>query len=344
MHYKLVFKKYFNAILKQILLVLFAFIIGGIILQISNFDPIYVLGALWRGIVVDFGGVLRWSTVMIFTGLAAAISFRSKIWNLGIDGQLYLGAFAAAWVGLEFTDLTNYIAIPFAMIFAIFVGSLWALIAGLLKVRFGTNEIVSTLMLNYIAFYITDWLVLGPYADKGISSNTFSTAKLSQNIFVDRIMQGSQANTGLYFSLFLALIMCFVMFYTTIGYENKIVGNNPWFAEYGGVKITKVILVTIMISGAIAGLAGAYEMMGVHRRFAGRFSLGLGFDGIVVAILAKNHPIGVIFSGLFFGALKNGAANMQRIADVPREMVEIIQSIIILFVSAKYLFKKFNKK
>jgi simple sugar transport system permease protein len=331
-------------ITRQIILILFSFLIGGVVLLLANYNPIDVAGSLWRGITTDFGGVLRWSTPMILTGLAAAVAFRAQVWNIGIDGQLFLGAFAAAWIGLEFPELSSFIAVPAAFALSITVGVLWALLAGWLKVRFGTNEIVSTLMLNFIAFLITDWLVLGPYADTGPSSNTFSTARISENIYIGRIMQGAQANVGLYIAIVLAVVIGILMYRTTVGYELKVVGSNPWFAQYGGIRIRRVILLAVGISGGIAGLTGAIEMMGVHRRFAGRFSTGLGFDGIVVAILARNHPIGVLAAGFFFGALRNGAANMQRIANVPREMVEIIQAIIILVVSADFVIDFYRKR
>src|SRR5262245_21018368 len=218
---------------------------ASLVLVIAGYQPLGVAVGLWRGITTDIGGTLRWATPLMLTGLAAAVAFRARVWNIGIDGQLFLGGFAAAWVGLQFPTWPREIALPIAILLGVFVGMLWGLLAGWLRVQFGANEIVTTILLNFVAFQITDWLVLGPYADSGPGSNTFSSPRLPPNVYLDRIMSGSQVNIGLYIAIVLAVVLFYLMYRTTVGYELKVVGTNPWFAQYGGISVKRVILLAM---------------------------------------------------------------------------------------------------
>ena len=325
-------------LLRQVLLIVLAMLVATVILIITGYEALAVYRGLARGITTDIGGTLRWATPLILAGLAVAVAFRAGVWNIGVDGQLYLGAVAATAVGLKLTFLPHPVSLLTAVLAGMAAGALWALLAAFLRVQWGANEVVTTILLNFVAISFTDFLVLGPMRGTGATGTTYSTDNLLEHFWLGRIMKASQANVGLYIAIGLAILLSYLLFRTTVGYEFKVAGTNPWFARYGGISVRKVILLSMGISGAIAGLTGVIEILGVHRRFPGRFSAGLGFDGIVVALLARNHPIGVVVAGLFFGALRNGAMNMERITDVPRAMVEIVQAIIVLAVSAQFAF------
>jgi simple sugar transport system permease protein len=323
-------------LLQPVLLSAFAILLASLVLLILDYDAFAIVKGIYKSLVDDFGDTLRWSIPLIFTGLAVAVAFRAGSWNLGVDGQLYLGAMASTILGLKVSYLPFPISIFAALFAGAIAGALWAGIAALLRVFWNTNEVVTTLFLNFIAFLFTDFLILGPLKGIGIAAGTFSTNKIPEHYWLARIFHPSQANIGLFIALAMTLFVGFIFYRSTLGYEFKLVRQNSRFARYGGVSVRKVIWTSMLISGAIAGLAGAVEILGAHHRFPGRFSHGLGFDGIVVALLAKNNPFGVLFSGLFLGALRNGAMNMERITDVPRAVVEIVQSIIILMVSARF--------
>ncbi len=332
-------------IMEQVLLVVIALLVATIILSFTGYSPAVAFYGIWRGIV-DLGGMLRWTIPLIFCGLAIAVAFRTGVFNLGVDGQLYLGAVAATWVGLQVSKLglPGSILILAAILGGCIAGGLWACIAGILRVVWGANEVVATLMLNFVAVFLTDFLVLGPMRGTGATGTTYSSDTIPKSMWLHTMIRGSRASTGIFIAIVLALILAFILFRTTLGYEFKVVGSSPLFARYGGIHYKRVLLISIVMSGLIAGLAGTIEVLGVHHRFPGRFNPGLGFDGIVVSLIARHNPIGILASGLFFGALQNGARNMERIMDVPKSMVEIVQGMIILVVSTQFLFIKFKQR
>ena len=337
-------RKSLASLLQPVLLSVFAILLASLVLLSLDYDAFAIFKGIYKSVVDDFGDTLRWSIPLIFTGLAVAVAFRAGSWNLGVDGQLYLGAIAATTIGLKLPYLPSPISILVALLAGAIAGALWAGIAALLRVFWNTNEVVTTLFLNFIAFLFTDFLVLGPLKGVGMAAGTFSTNKIPEHFWLARIFHPSQANVGLFIALAMTLFVGFIFYRSTVGYEFKLVRQNSRFARYGGVSVKKVIWLSMLLSGAIAGIAGSIEILGAHHRFPGRFSHGLGFDGIVVALLAKNNPFGVMFSGIFLGALRNGAMNMERITDVPRAVVEIVQSIIILMVSAQFGFSIWRKR
>jgi ABC-type uncharacterized transport system, permease component len=334
-----------NAILKPVLAIILSLVAASLVLFISGHNPLDVFSTLAKGAVTDFAGTIRWTIPMIISGLAVTIAFRSGIFNLGIDGQLYMGAITATWIGLTLPDIPAPFSVILALLGGVLAGALYAFIPGVLRTLWGVSEVVTTLLFNFIAFLFTDYLVLGPMAGTGISSGTFGTNRIPENYYLARIGgQGSQANLGIVIAIVLAVVIAYLLMRTTTGYEFRMVGKNPLFARYGGIKVKKAALLAMCLSGAIGGLVGAIEILGVHRRFAARFANNLGFDGIVVSLLAGNNPIGVIFSGLFFGGLRNGAMNMERFTDTPRAMVDIINAIIILMVSAQFVISFIKKR
>lgn len=350
---KKIFRKIWSSISKpgktflhQVGVIFLATLAASIILFISGYNPIDVYSILVKGAITDISGTVRWTIPMILSGLAIAVAFRSGIWNLGVDGQLYIGAITATWIALTFPSLPYPLSLIFVVLGGMLAGAFYAFIPGLLKALWNVNEVVTTLLFNFIAFLYTDFLVLGPMKGTGISAGTYGTNRITENFYLARLGQGSQANTGIFIAIILGIILAFLLFRTTIGYEFRMVGKNILFSKYGGINVKKAALLSMSLSGAIAGLVGVVEILGVHRRFPARFALNLGFDGIVVSLLASNHPIGILFSGVFFGGLRNGAMNMERLTDIPRAMVDIVNAIIVLMVSAQFaitLIKKHQK-
>lgn len=328
----------------QVIIVLVAFLIATILLLLTGYDPSAAARGIWRG-VTDVGGLVRWSIPLILSGLAVSTAFRTGMFNLGVDGQLYLGAITATAFGLAMpsSGLPGFLLIFGAFLAGMMAGAIWAAIPAVFRLLWHTNEVVTTLMLNFVAIYFTDFLVLGPLRGTGATGTTYSTDAIPQAMWLRVLVPGSKATTGVLLAIALAVLLAFVFRRTTLGYEFTVVGTSPNLARYGGIPWRRVLFVSMLMSGAIAGMAGVVEVLGVHYRFPGRFNPGLGFNGIVVSLIAAHHPIGIIFSGLFFGALSNGARYMERLVDVPRAMVEIVEGLIILAVAARVMIVRWRK-
>lgn len=311
-----------------------ALIVGALIMALSGKDPwnayrVLTESALGSGRAI--ANTLLASTPLIFTGMATVIAFRAGVFNVGVEGSLYLGAFAAAWVGFTFIDLPGIVLIPLAFIIAGIAGGLWGLVPGYLKARLRVNEVVTTIMLNYVAILFTTYLVNGPFFVPGManamSKNIAPQAQLA------RLAPPSQLNLAFILALICAVAMILLFQRTTLGYELRAVGANPLFARWSGMPVGRIILQVMFISGLLGGLAGAGQVLGVHYRFVANFSPGFGFDGIAIALLGRNTPVGALLAALFLGGLRNGGTTMELFTDVPRNLVDVLQAIIIFFVA-----------
>ena len=331
---------------RQVALIIFSLLLATVFLAVSDYDPLAIIQGIYDGVTSDIAGTIRWSTPLILAGLAICVTYKAEVFNLGVDGQIYLGAAAATAVALRLPVMGNGAAILIVFFFAMLAGALFALIPAVLKVYFNTNEVVSTLLLNFIALYFIEYLVTGPMRDTTAGTNLNASAVLGKHTWLARIsfLQPSEANVGFYLALLAAVILAVVFFRMTIGHEIKIVGANPTLALYSGIKPNAITLRVMMISGAIAGLIGAIEVTAIQHRLLAGFNPGFGFNGIVVSLLANNNPIGVVFSGLFFGALKNGGINMERMTDVPSAVTEIVMAIVIITISARLALPRLFKK
>lgn len=330
---------------KQISLIILALILSSIFLLATGYDPFIVIKAIAKGVTAGLGGTVRWTIPYAFAGLAICLTFRANIFNMGVDGQLYIGAIAATYLSMMLSDFPPVIAITGTIIFASIAGGLFAVIPALMKIKLKCDEVVTTILLNYVAYYFTDFVVLGPMLGKGTLAAARSTDYIPENLWLAKLdfLPSSGVTIGLYLAIALTIGMAVLLYKTNLGYEVKICGANPRMAEYGGINSGRVILTIMVLSGVIAGLAGAVEILGVHHRFPIRFSNQVGFDGVVVSLLANNNPIGVLFTAFFFGALKNGAMTMQRIADVPSALIDIVRGIIIFTISIDFALLKFKK-
>jgi simple sugar transport system permease protein len=281
-----------------------------------------------------FGNWLEESISLILLGLAISIVFRARQISLGADGQVVLGALAAGIVSLHAPAIPVF-HLMLVLLAAALVGFLWGLMAGLLKAYLQVDEIVSTLMLNVIAVQLYQWLLTDWLRDP--SEGFIATEPFPLTALLPLIMPGTRVTLALLLALLGVVAVWFLLARTPLGYAIRMVGANLKFAEYGGINTKRVVALSMAVSGILAGLAGAHLSNGLLKRLTLNLSPGIGFEGIVVALLARNDPKGVLIAGLFYGYLRTGAQIMERSSDVTREVVLIIQAVIILLITAERL-------
>jgi len=274
------------------------------------------------------------ATPYIFAGLAAALGFRAGLFNIGVEGQLFIGGIFATYVGYSITTLPAYIHAPLAFLAGALGGALWGVVPGLLKATTGGNEVINCIMMNYIAYRLTTWLLTGPMTRPGMAGMPLSpmiqkTAEIPQ-FFKSPI----RFHLGFFIALLFAFIVWWILFKTTWGLNLRLVGANPRAAKYAGLNIAKTTIIGMALSGALAGMAGANEVLAVNHSMATSLSSGYGFDSIALALLGNNHPVGVVLAALLFGALKNGATKMMVVSSIPIDIVTILQALILIFVAA----------
>jgi general nucleoside transport system permease protein len=318
-----------------------AIAVGSLLILASGQDPVAAFAALWQGAFGSqraIGETLLRSTPLMFTGLALAYGFRAGLFNIGAEGQLFLGGLAAAFVGIKVAGMPWIVSVPLILLSAAAAGAAWAFIPALMKARIGANEVITTMMFSYIGKYLVSYLVTGPLSDK---SGIPQTAQLPATSMLPRLntflpfLLPTRAHAGILLAVVMAFVVWVVLKYTTLGYDARAVGFNPFASQAGGISVQSTIIKSLCISGALAGLAGAVEVMGVYGRLFDSFSNGFGFTGIAVALLAKNNPLAVIAAALLFGALSAGAGTMQLEANVSQQLVAVIQAIIIFLVAAE---------
>jgi simple sugar transport system permease protein len=275
------------------------------------------------------------TTPYIFAGLAVAVGFRAGLFNIGVEGQLFIGAICSVWVGFAIKGLPPMVHIPLALLAGAAGGAAWAFIPAILKAKTGAHEVINTIMMNYIAFRLSEWLLSDrgplkrPQDANPISPFIEKSAELPR-FFPDPI----RFHLGFFIALGVAALVYWFLFKTTLGFEIRTVGANPNAAKYAGMSITRNIIIAMCLSGALAGLAGANEVLGLNHNLALAFSSGYGFDSIALALLGKSHPGGVVLSALLFGTLRSGATRMQSVARIPIDIIAVIQALIIAFIAA----------
>jgi general nucleoside transport system permease protein len=329
--------------LVPIVAVLIGFLVGAVFMLISGNNPIDGYAALYQGIfgsLYDTGETIREITPLIFTGLAVSFAFRTGLFNIGVEGQFIVGSFAAVVVGIV-VHLPWYIHAPLAFFAGCLAGGIWAAIAGWLKARFHVHEVISTIMMNYIALISVNYLIRTYF--KATSERTVDiqpTASFSIAALSD-LFDSARIHAGVFVALLFAFLFYLILWKTIWGYELRAVGYNPLASEYGGMSVTKNMVLSMFISGIIAGAGGAAESLGVYGYLAINASFpGYGMNGIAVALLGANSPIGIILAAALFGSLQYGSSNMQQQAGIPTEIITIVIAVIILFVAANSLVKK----
>ena len=325
----------FFGILPPAILLVTGLLVIAALLAALGFPPLGAMHALWEGSVGSFyaltSGTLVRATPLILTGLSVAVAFRAGVFNVGAEGQLLAGAAAAAAVGVLAGRSLGALAPPVELLAGVLAGTLWAGIAALLRARFGVLEVISTILLNFIAAYLVAYLVRGPLQEPlhiyPQSSSLIDSARLP------RILPGARLHAGFPLALAAAAAVWWVVRATAAGFRLRAVGANPDAARVAGeIDATRTAARAFLVSGAIAGLAGASELTGVTFALYENLSPGYGYSGIAVALLARLNPLGVIASGVVFGALESGASAMQRDAGVPSVVVSIAEAVIIILL------------
>jgi len=322
--------------------ILISFIVGGILVFLFGKDPVVAYTSLLKGSLGDLnkvGETLVTVTPLILTGLSIAFGFRCGLFNIGVEGQFIMGSIAAVWAGWAFAGLPAIVHVTLTLLVGALTGGLWASVIGFLKAKVGSHEVINGIMMNYIAMYMSNFIVMTYLNEpqKAYSVAIADTAKLWRFSQAFAQFNHSRLNIGIFFALIVALVAYYILNKTVSGYEIRAVGFNPHAAEYGGISVKKNIILAMVISGLFAGFAGAIMTTGVQYRVNNLFGFtGYGLDGIAVALVGNNHPIGVILSAFLFGVLQKGGPLMQ-IQGIPKEVVGIIQGIIILFVAANFV-------
>ena len=282
--------------------------------------------------IYPFTESLVLTTPYIFLGLAVAIGFRCGLFNIGAEGQFFAGALGSAFIGYSIVGLPAYIHLPLALLGGALAGAIWGAIPGFLKARFGAHEVVNTIMMNWIMFRLSDWLLNGPMKSVGyrpVTPTVEVTAQLPR-FFPDPL----RFNWGFVLALVFAALVYWFLYRTTLGFEIRAVGANPDAAQYAGMSVMRNFILVMTISGGLAGMAGACQVLGVDHWVGQGFSAGFGFDSIALALLGKSHPLGVVLAALLFGILRGGATSMQSLARIPIYIVSVIQGVVIIFVAA----------
>lgn len=321
--------------------VLLFLISGCILILIQGEDPLVAMQAIIKGAFgskTAFGNTLRWTAPCIMTGAAAIVAFKAGVNNLGIAGQVAIGGFIAGILG-AFLELPPVLHITLIVLVAGLFGMLWSIIPAILRLFFNINEFITTLMLNYIAEYLTEYLVQQVLAG-GLDSwgyvNMNATPTINASAVLPTLIPGTSATLAVPIAFLVAFSIAFLYKYTIQGYELKQVGENLKFAKVGGVQVVRQFLVIFFLSGLIAGMCGGIEVIGTYKKYNVGFAANMGWDGISIARIAELNPVGLVFVSFIWAALKAGAMQMERVLEVNRLTVQIIQYLFVLFVSVDY--------
>jgi simple sugar transport system permease protein len=339
---KSLFRSALDAMLIPLLAILTAVVLGGIIIVLVGGNPFLAYAGLLQG---SFGSVRAlsetsvWATPYIFAGLAVALAFKGGLFNIGAEGQLALGAVASALIGYALPgwlgfDLPKIIHLPFAILVGMAAGAIWAGIVGFLKAYTGGHEVINTIMMNYIALNTISFLLNGPMKDRDPNNVIARTPLIADSARMPVIFDGLRVHWGFVLALLAAFLVWWMLNKTTLGFEIRTVGLNPDAAKYAGINVKRTIILTMALSGMLAGMAGALEVTGLNYRHELGFSIGYGFDAIAIALLGKSHPLGVVLAAILFAAMRNGATRMQFLTQLPVDLISMLQALILLLVAA----------
>ena len=323
---------------------LITIVVGAVLIILAGASPIEASVMFFKGIFGNLNGfaeVFVKATPLILTGLGCAVAFRTGFFNIGAEGQFYMGALASAWVALNFTAVPGPLRIVCAMLAGFLFGGLWALIAAMFKAKLGISEIIVTIMLNYIAINLL-----------GIAVRTFmmdpagsipQSAKVEPAATLYRFLRPTRIHVGIFIAVALVILVWFLMEKTTVGYEIKVVGFNKRAAACNGISVVKNTIISAFLSGGLAGIAGVVEVLGVQKKLLEGISGDCGYTAVLIALLASNHPVGVLFAAIGFAGLEVGANSMQRQMGIPSAIVNILIGLIVLLILGRELLTRKNK-
>ncbi len=326
-------------IIKYVLAFVMVIIIGAILVAVQGESPKTAVSALISGTFGStraIGNTLRWSIPCIMTGMAAAVAFKSGVINLGVEGQFYFGALAAAIVGYM-VQLPAPLHVVVCMLAGVAAGVIYALLPALLRLVLKIDEMIVTMMLNYIAILVTEYITITLMGISAVANPlSVETPRIHDSAALPILIKGTKANAGIFVCILVVVLVALVYKYTVKGYELKQVGENIRFARVGGVKVNSTFITIFLISGAIAGLGGSVEVLGAYGKFNAGFAGSLGWDGVMIARVAKNNPFMVLVVALLWGVMKAGSLQMERMTAVNRLTVTLVQAIFVLFITVDY--------
>jgi simple sugar transport system permease protein len=314
-----------------------ALLVGGLVLALTGRDALGTYRLLVQqafGSSVAMANTLVATTPILLAGLATAAAFRAGVFTIGVEGSLYLGAFAAAWVGFTFTGLAGIVLVPLALLAAAVAGALWSAPPAILRAWLGVDEVVSTLMLNYVAILLTSYLVNEFFLAPGIANSM--SPLVAEQARLPSLLPRTQLTIAFIIALAAAALVAIVFRSTAAGYDLRMAGLSPRFAAATGISLAAVIIGAMLASGLLGGLAGGLQVLGVNYRFIDRFSPGYGFTGIAVALLGRNTALGVLLASLFFGALANGGAMIQLFSDIPIDLINLLQGTVMILAVVQF--------
>ncbi|ESU32981.1 sugar ABC transporter permease [Bacillus sp. 17376] len=336
-----------NTIVSLISIIL-GLVAGGILMLFIGSNPIEGYSYLLQGALKNLeriGNTLATATPLVFTGLSVAFAFRTGLFNIGASGQMLVGGLAATAVALTF-DLSRPILLLVMVLAGLVAGGLWAFIPGLLKAKFNVHEVVSTIMMNWIAYWTIYYIVPGYFKGEFLETESKKLAESDtlRTPFLTEMFDGSYINLGLFLAVIAVIIIAFIIEKTTLGFELKAVGFNRFAAEYAGMKVNRNIILSMLISGALAGVGG----VAMYTGNASSIQIGIlpaqGYDGIAVALLGANHPVGVFFAAVLFGILYSGTGFMNAMTEIPPELANTIIAIIIYFAATSVMIERLLNK
>lgn len=336
-------RKSLRSMVVPVMGILVAILIGGVLMLITGYDPIAAYKALF------YGGLVRnWhisvlnAAPLIFTALSVAFAFKAGLFNIGAEGQYYLGAMGATWASL-YLGLPGIISIPLVFIFAALLGAAWNVVPAFLKVKTGAHEVITTMMLAHVARYLSPVFIRANGGDPATSLHPYVTFEILENNMLPSFAQfmehaNYRVHTGILLAIIVALVINFLLYKTQIGFEIRAVGENKDAARAQGISVGKNIFRALLIAGALAALAGFNQVNGLDHKLFENLQAGYGWNGISVALLAGGNPIGVVFTGLLWGMLDSGGQFMSRTTQTPSAIVEIVKGIILFLVVARYIY------
>jgi simple sugar transport system permease protein len=312
-----------------------ALFLGGILIFLAGINPWEAYGYMLHSI---FGNIRLFSEAfthfvpLVFCGLSFAIAYKGGFFNVGAEGQLFFGALTATLAGLYIQGLPAFIHIPLVLLAGFIGGAFWCWIAGILKIKLGTNEIISTIMLSYLAILLIEFVAT--YILRPPGSYVSSSEKIARSAYFSPLIAGTQINLGVILCLLAVVIIYYFLFRSPYGYQTRAIGESSNAAYYAGMNIVKGKMTVIIISGGLAGLAAACMLMGTHRKLVSAFSLGYGFQGIGVSVMARHTPLGIILTAFLFSLIRVGAGAMQRGLGVPLPICWTIEGMIMILITA----------
>ncbi|EJL29364.1 ABC transporter permease [Brevibacillus sp. BC25] len=341
-------KELSKSLVQPLLAVVIGLLTGALVIAAVGESILGTYQEMWKGAFGSFyffTSTLARATPIMLIALGLSLAFRAGVFNLGAEGQMVLGAVSAALVAI-YLPAPGMIKIVAGIFAGMAVGGFWALLPGFMEARFRIPLLISTLLFNYIAVLFASYLVTEPFRDRSGSAALAQTVMLEKSAWLPKLFAGMSVHAGFLFAIVAALLLFWVLRFTPFGYEVKMLGQNSLFAQYGGINRIRVMLTGIFASGGLAGLAGTVEVMGAHYRFVdGALTVpGFAWTGLMAALLANSHPLGIIVTSILLAAFQTGAMGVERNTDVPLELASVIQAVLILFISAKFSYDWWKRR